>query len=284
MFNLIRVVVLALMCLTVVSADALAQKPKVLLFYADVVGSAQDVKAKLDATGLFAQVDLRDMNTTAPPTIDFLMQYDAVMSWTNYTALSGVGNLLAQYVENGKGVVTAMFAHYATTYTIKENFASSTYQVIVPNTGYTTASSSIGSVLLPTHPLMKNVSTFSASTAFRSISSTLATGAYRVANWASGEPLIAAKENVGAKKARRVDLNFFPPSSTYSSSYWLATTNGGQIMANALLWCAGGGAPPAHMTAGPKTVDFGTRGQNETTQRTVTVGSLGPGTLKFEQI
>ena len=75
---------------------------------------------------------------------------------------------------------------------------------------------------------------------YRVLSSSLSYGSFKVADWSNGEFLITAKTNAGVgKNRRRVDLGFYPPSSSVDISYWDATTDGALIMANALEWASG---------------------------------------------
>lgn len=53
---------------------------------------------------------------------------------------------------------------------------------------------------------------------------------------------LAARRIIGG--VNRVDLNFYPPSSTSRTDLWTATTNGAQLMGNALKFTAGQGAAP----------------------------------------
>ena len=56
-----------------------------------------------------------------------------------------------------------------------------------------------------------------------------------ILEWADGTPLVVTGDIGGV---RRVDLNFYPPSSDTDSRYWDATTDGDKLMANSLTWVA----------------------------------------------
>ena len=244
---LIRAV--SLMMVLVPSGAVMAQVgPKVLVIGSDNVNRGQDVQTKLIATGLFSQVDVFVQpngagNTPGPP-LSLLQGYNAVMYWTNYASFVGMGTVLAQYADGGGGVVLGVLAN-TTTDPVDDAFNNSFYQALNPGT-YSGApggvAMTLGTVSLPTHPIMNGVRTFNGGSAsLYGAGATVAQGAYLIASWSNGTPLIVARENVGAKRgARRVDLNFFPPSN--NSDYnpgWLSTTDGAKIMANALLWAVG---------------------------------------------
>jgi len=94
--------------------------------------------------------------------------------------------------------------------------------------------------LLPSdssHPILDGVKSFSGGNySFRG--GNLIGDAHVVALWSDYiTPLIGTRL---IKNSRRVDLNFFPPSSDASPGLWRSNTNGAKIIANALTWVADG--------------------------------------------
>jgi hypothetical protein len=66
-----------------------------------------------------------------------------------------------------------------------------------------------------------------------------------VAEWSDGLPLVASRK-IGL--ATRVDLNFYPPSSDVRADFWTATTDGAQLLANALTFVScGSGIEPGDL-------------------------------------
>ena len=57
-----------------------------------------------------------------------------------------------------------------------------------------------------------------------------------MADWSNVLSLVAVKELPGL--GRRVDLNFYPPSSTVRGDFWAVGTDGDWLMANLLAWAA----------------------------------------------
>src|SRR5262249_3762682 len=88
---------------------------------------------------------------------------------------------------------------------------------------------------LPGHALLQNVSNFDGGLGSTREGVTLKPGAALVAHWSGGTPLIATAESAGK---RVVGLNFWPPSSDADPYGWQSGTDGGKLMANALLWAA----------------------------------------------
>jgi hypothetical protein len=93
----------------------------------------------------------------------------------------------------------------------------------------------MGTVLVPAHPIMAGVSTFNGGThAYRPTGTTLTAGSTLIARWSDNKVLLA----VGAGP-RRVDLGFWPVSSDCREDFWVASTDGARLMANALVFAAG---------------------------------------------
>jgi len=209
----------------------------VLLVYADFNTYAQDVQTKLLATGKVTSVDLRNASGTVP-TLAELEGYDAVLVWRNgsFPDAEGLGNVLVDYINGGGGVVVGALATSTGSFPAGA-FATDEFQVIIPGTRIWDTPATLGTVHLPDHPLMTDVTSFDGGIqSYRAGLTTLTTGSFPVADWNDGNPLIAAKENVGTSNVRRVDINLFPPSLDVDVNSWLPTTDGAQIMANALVW------------------------------------------------
>jgi len=91
----------------------------------------------------------------------------------------------------------------------------------------------------PLSPLLKGVTSFDGGEHSFRARGFFTPVAHAVATWSDQTPLIATG-TVGKASARRVDLNFFPPSSDAYSGLWNSSTDGAKIMANAFTWVTGG--------------------------------------------
>ena len=196
----------------------------------------------LTGTGLFDAVDVIPLaEGSGTPTLASLRTYDAVIVWTNTTPddNEALGNVLADYVDGGGGVVVAVFANSTTTADrdIGGRWRNNPqYEVIVARSGTTVGRATLG-VSTPSHPIMRGVETFDGGfSSFRPTTTSLRPGATVVARWSDGRTLVA----VGANP-KRIDLGFFPHPSTVSASSWDIGTDGDRILGNALLFAAGGG-------------------------------------------
>jgi len=87
----------------------------------------------------------------------------------------------------------------------------------------------LGTIALPSHPLMSGVSTFAGSSV-PCHDGPIAPAATLVASLSNGRPLVATREPSAGRTAL---LGFYPPH------LWDGSTDGARLMANALVWAAG---------------------------------------------
>ena len=192
----------------------------------------------LVGSGSFDSVTNIDL-AVGTPTLDELLAFDSVLVWTNTTPQStdAFGDVLADYVDAGGGVVVAVFANSSTTTNrdIGGRWrANPDYEVIVPRSGNQSGAASLGTILEPDHPIMDGVTTFFGGTSsFRPRVTTLNPGARAIAEWDDGRVLVA----IGANE-KRVDLGFYPPPSTVTSTFWDITTDGDLMLVQSLLFAA----------------------------------------------
>ncbi len=186
---------------------------------------------------------------TVTPSVGELAEFDAVMVFTNSTPQSSVslGNNLADYVDGGGGVVLTMFAMNASvaTRTMEGRFLTANYYCIERNVGSSiTGNATIGTRHVPNSPLLDDVKTFDGgSSSFRPRGG-LNPNATRIADWSSGEILIAERTDLNGG---RVDLGFFCVSQLQSGGSWLPSTNGAELLRNSVVvasGCLGGGCDP----------------------------------------
>jgi hypothetical protein len=88
---------------------------------------------------------------------------------------------------------------------------------------------------------MQGVSSFDGgSFSARPQNTNISPGSTLVAEWSDGRLLVVTKTIGGVQRA---DLGFYPPSSDVRSDFWVSSTDGALLMANALTWVASGSAP-----------------------------------------
>jgi hypothetical protein len=210
-------------------------------------GNFADPQAKILASGYFGQVDVIDAGATTP-TLAQLQAYTAVIVWSNQNFQNStlLGDTLADYVDAGGGVVVTVFANTTASANrfLLGRWVTGNYPIIVQNGGTTTGpAQSLGAVLIPGHPVMAGVTTLNGgNSSFRPTSTTLTAGSSVIAQWSDGK-ILAAQHGVFPG---RVDLGLYPPSNAVSGTWWDQTTDGGKLMANALLHVSG--LPPTPAT------------------------------------
>ncbi len=224
---------------------ALAQAPDVAIVAAANFNPADcrytDVQNYLQASGLFNSVDIVDCVTSTPSLAD-LQGYDAVITWSvaRYDDRVEMGNVLADYVDGGGGVVSAAFATLSTDpfLQLDGRWRTGGYEVITAGQGVLETPASLGTTVIPGHPVMQGVSTLTASRAYRPLLTTVLVQGSVVAEWDDGAILVAQ-----GNSPKRIDLGLYPPSDACLLFYWEATGDGDRLVANALLAVAGDGGP-----------------------------------------
>ncbi len=205
-----------------------------------------DVRNKLLDTGFFSSVTIWDASTTGTtPTLADLTQFDAVLVWSNTTFQNAdaFGDVLADYVDGGGGVVVATFATSTATVgrSLGGRFRAGGYEIIPTQSGNTAGTASLGTILVPDHPTVAGVTQLlGGTTASRPQTTSLTAHGVKIAEWSDGKTLIA----VSTQFPNRVDLGLYPPSRDAVSTSWVPSTDGARILANALLFTLAGGTPP----------------------------------------
>jgi hypothetical protein len=213
-----------------------------------------DVKTKLEATGRLEQVDVFDART-GTPSLAQLLNYDAVMTWPDdfYQDPVALGNVLADYVDLGHGVVQTMFSFDPDMAGLRlgGRWESGGYQV------FANGPADLGNLSLvadlPQHPILDGVSNVVLSFGFFETGMQVASCAEVVAHWSSGDPLVAWCAGPQSQHGRVVALNMYPPSTDAYPFAWDASTQGALLMANTLVFA---GTVPSS-TNHPPTADAG---------------------------
>eukprot|EP00698_Gefionella_okellyi_P015233 TRINITY_DN4298_c0_g1_i1.p1 TRINITY_DN4298_c0_g1~~TRINITY_DN4298_c0_g1_i1.p1 ORF type:complete len:1770 (-),score=420.92 TRINITY_DN4298_c0_g1_i1:760-5685(-) len=226
-------------------------KPQVALLFADDSTTAEQFVRQNTflPSGMFANgVNVINWNTQYPSAV-VLQPFKALFVWTNQDVLTSpvggsgstvLGNVLAEYIANGGGVVlggwglsstegTAVFGNYASTWapTTKTGAA-------IVTTG---ASAQTLVADMPNHPILvthPGVEGFAAvGPTKRQSPLAVRPGSIQVAHWSGGDPLIVVRNKV-------VELNFFARGADTPVLY--TATAARNIITNSMLFAAC--APP----------------------------------------
>ena len=216
-----------------------------------VIGAAadptwnNDVQSKIAGTGLIAgNVDTFN-GALSTPTLATLHSYDAVLVFSDapFADANTLGNVLADYVDGGGGVVQATFTFLTSTgYDLGGRWRTQNYNVWQPGSQNSPGGLTLGTIYVPNHPILVGVNSFNGGTSsYHNTVGSLHPSATAIADWSNGRHLIAVNNVsfVGAVAG----LNFYPPSSDARGDFWVSSTDGDLLMANALNFvsCATGG-------------------------------------------
>ena len=221
-------------CEITVCESGACETSRVLIVYSSSLVNAKDVQSKIKNTGYFPVVDLFDASTKTP-SLNELSNYNAVFTFseTPYFDPVELGDNLFYYVEDGGGVVNAVFSDDS----IYSSFSiQGLFLEIVPYESYGADGfynqnlyMDLGSIQSES-PFFNDVEYFDGGKASYQGIISGKEGSNTYATWDNGRPLIIAYSPFQV-----VTLNFFPPSSDVNAEYWDSNTDGDMLMRNALL-------------------------------------------------
>lgn len=165
-----------------------------------------NVADSVNTHGNFNTVSYVDVRYTTP-TIDELSVFDAALVYLNYGYHNSteLGNVLAQYVDMGRGVVSAVFetslSHLA------GDWQTGNYRVI--NAGRRSSWSQVSS--FGSHPVTDGISFLVGY--YRTSTNSLVDNGNVISYWNDGS-ILAGEKNVGTSK--RVDLGLYPDDVFYN--------------------------------------------------------------------
>ncbi len=176
---------------TIRPRPAPAAAPSVLLLHADD-GNGEPIRSQLLAFGDIATVDLYDARSGTPD-LSYLQNYDVVLTWSNYVYAdpTGIGNVLADYVDAGGRVINLMFSMGTHGWQMGGRFMSEGYTAI-NGTSIIYGTSCLGSYD-PSHPIMQGVT--NVCDLYRLSGTYLTPGSTAVAYWQDGQIFVAAKDD-----------------------------------------------------------------------------------------
>mgnify|MGYP005840430109 CR=1 FL=1 len=168
-------------------------------------------------------VDTVDVRYSTP-SLSTLLDYDAVLVFSDYAFFDAValGDVLADYVDAGGGVVLATFVWYGTGFSLQGRIMTD-YSPFVRAGDSLYANATLGSYNA-SHPIMEGVTAIKGY--FRD-NVALTTDAELVAEWSDGYPFVATKGHV-------VGMTLFPPPWNGTAQEW--TGDVPTLVHNALLW------------------------------------------------
>jgi probable HAF family extracellular repeat protein len=208
--------------------------PAVAIMASSGDAAINDVRLNVRKSGLFRRVDVIQVRRDDPmPTASQLAGYDAILLYSEDLFNNGIilGNLLADYLDAGHGLVVAPFADVRTFSLIEGRLLTGGYLPFRNSAPGADALMTL-SKELPQHPILKGINSLEAQYAAR-VGLDMAPDLEHIARWSNGDPLVAARQPTAG---RIVGLNVFPVSSAIYPDSWRTSTDGGLLLANSLLW------------------------------------------------
>ena len=225
-----------------------------------------DARDVLLADGRFDSVDI--INTTrfaggGTPSLDTLQGYDAVLTWSNDSHDDSVslGNVLADYVDGGGGVVVAVFGNTSPNPArqLLGRWDTGGYEIIPQGGGHVEGPASppspgqqggfvvMADPLVPDHPLFDGIddpqdvrlnwATTSNGLRFgahRPVVTSLTPGSTKLAVWEDGRTAVAIDDD----NPSRIDLGFHPVSDRVNAGYYDLDGEADVLLANAVFYSA----------------------------------------------
>lgn len=179
----------------------------------------------------FSSISLHDARSFggSVPSLATLQQYEAVLAYNNHAWVdsTAVGNVLADFVDGGGGLVVADGA-LLNSRKLGGRFLSQEYYAITPGGGYD-APGNYGTVHVPGHDVVQGVGSFFTTIPYDG--TTVTTGATKIASFSTGGVAVAEKTIGGVK---RIDLGIQPPPGFNSSD-----PDATKLIRNSLIYVAG---------------------------------------------
>ncbi|MFA4947727.1 MAG: choice-of-anchor D domain-containing protein, partial [Candidatus Krumholzibacteriia bacterium] len=196
-----------------------------------IMKSGSEVSVMRTALAGFADVSAVDVfdGGAATPTLDYLMGYRCVIvaSGMPFADPGAVGNVLADYVDRGGGVILTV-PSFVSGMSLQGRFMSGGYSPFTIGTGLA-PNATLGSYDAG-HPVMAGIASMQS---LLYTTTSLAAGADWVAQWSNGVPFVATMGE------RVVGANIFIIDS---GTFWPGPNAGviALLLHNAMLWMSGG--------------------------------------------
>lgn len=235
-------VMLAVLLSALFSVEVHAQT-RVALLAADSNEAAEDVRVHLTAAGF--DVTLIDGTTTTPALAD-LATYQVVFTWSNapeafaYADATALGNVLADFVDSGRGVVHAGSSVSSMAgFGLNGRWSTQSYGAFLPG-GFTFANNQLLAPVIANHPILAGLGNVQGGNATVIFQVQPRGCPELVARWQNpmtgvlGRTLVAA--GAGPSAGRVVGLNLYPVSADVNPQFW--QTDITPLLANAVGYAA----------------------------------------------
>ncbi|KAJ5072436.1 hypothetical protein M0811_01451 [Anaeramoeba ignava] len=148
-----------------------------------------------------------------------------------------LGNILANYVENGGSLIISCFAINKDSFGLKGKIISDQFFPVKLGKSLNTKNNiEVGKIYSENHPILNGVSRFNCGNQNVRTDIVALQNSNVIAEWNDGIPLIIEKNYPNSGLI--VVLNFYPVSSKLQDGYWNFSSDGGLILRNAIKFCS----------------------------------------------
>ncbi|EGC38994.1 hypothetical protein DICPUDRAFT_45484 [Dictyostelium purpureum] len=163
-----------------------------------------------------------------------LFQYDAILffSYCGFRQKT-VGNILADYVDNGGGIVLAAYSNCGKGNRLEGRWLEEEYNPFNDGVTQRVFQLKLGKRYFENHPILENVKDLQGGLHSSHSDSSESKYAIKIADWDNDRPLIVELQT---KASPIVGLNFYPPSNEFDRTSWDSKTDGIEIVYNSLKY------------------------------------------------
>lgn len=168
------------------------------------------------------------------------LQFDAVLvfSSSGFSDPDEVGDVLADYIDAGGGVVVAAIAGDSDSHGVGGRYDRADYHAMRRGERSHDARHTLGRKLVPDHPVLLNVSSFDGGPQSWRVKTAVSSSSSSrlLAEWEDGIPLLA--ERLIRGRFSSLSLNIWPPSRAISKDGWETFSDGDRLLSNSLFYVA----------------------------------------------
>lgn len=159
-----------------------------------------------------------------------------VYSSSGFNDPEDLGDVLADYIDGGGGVVIAAIAIDIDNHGVSGRFIRDEYLPLNRGERSNDSRHVIGKRNIPDHPILKDVHSFDGGPQSWRVKATTANNSRLIAEWEDGIPFVA--EKTVRDRNCSVALNIWPPSRFISKDGWETFTDGVKLLSNSLMYTA----------------------------------------------
>jgi len=170
--------------------------------------------------------------------LSLCLNHDAILIFSSsaFSDPEEIGDILADYIDAGGGVVVAAIAGDSDNHGISGRFERDEYHAMKRGERSHDTRHVLGRKIVPDHPILHQVVSFDGGPQSWRVKTAVSPTSRLLAEWEDGIPLLAERQIRG--RFSSVSLNIWPPSRNISKDGWETFTDGDKLLINSLLYVA----------------------------------------------